>query len=159
MKTRYKLVQSVFWMTLILEAFLFGPACALDLGLASGSYDVTVRLELPHLDTGAATKVTRLCVEAAGENLTLGLGVLSDNNPLAKCPHTKINSSDSGALRFDIVCPGTNRGQASATFDLRGDRFEGRITMKMGGKNMTMTEVQSGHRVGPCPAAAQELSK
>jgi hypothetical protein len=28
--------------------------------------------------------------------------------------------------------------------------FEGRIAMVMGGKNMTMTEVQSGRRVGGC---------
>lgn len=159
MKTRYHLVKAAFWVTLILEAFQSDPVAALDLGLASGAYDVTVRLELPHLDTGTATKVTRLCVEEEAENPTFGLGVLSDNNPLAKCPHTKIDSSDSGVLRFDVVCPGTNTGQASATFDLFEDRFEGRITMKMGGKNMTMTEVQRGHRVGPCPAGAQELSK
>jgi hypothetical protein len=30
------------------------------------------------------------------------------------------------------------------------DRFEGIFDMKMGGKNMTMTERQTGLRVGPC---------
>jgi hypothetical protein len=32
--------------------------------------------------------------------------------------------------------------------------FEGRIAMVMGGKNMTMSEVQTGRRVGSCDPSA-----
>jgi hypothetical protein len=32
--------------------------------------------------------------------------------------------------------------------------FRARIAMTMGAKNMTMTEVQTGRRIGSCPLAA-----
>ncbi len=37
----------------------------------------------------------------------------------------------------------------SAVFRLDHDSYRGRIVMKMGGKNMTMTEHQMGRRMGP----------
>jgi hypothetical protein len=56
-------------------------------------------------------------------------------------------------LTFDLVCEGHNQAIASAKYTLAAQRFDGAIAMKMGGKNMTMTERQSGHRVGACKAA------
>jgi hypothetical protein len=53
-------------------------------------------------------------------------------------------------LRFDILCEGRGAAWASAVYRLMPDAFEGRIAMVMGGKNMTMTEVQSGRRIGAC---------
>jgi len=54
--------------------------------LKPGAYEVEVRLELPHLEKMAATKTATICVENFGGNGDGGLAVLSDNNPLAKCP-------------------------------------------------------------------------
>lgn len=117
--------------------------------LGPGEYDVSVRLELPHLDTTPAMKVATICISAEEVSPNLGLAVLSDNNPLAKCPTSNVQRSG-GVLTFYIICPGVNAASASAVYNLRVDRFDGRINMKMGGKNMTMTEVQSGRRVGDC---------
>jgi hypothetical protein len=79
--------------------------------------------------------------------------VLSANNPLASCPAQNVER-EGAELRFDIRCAGRGAAWAHAVYTLRLAAFEGLIAMVMGGKNMTMTEVQKGRRVGPCDPAA-----
>ena len=75
--------------------------------------------------------------------------MLSGNNPLARCPASNVRR-DGAILRFDILCEGRGVAWARAVYTLEPGAFEGRIAMVMGGKNMTMTEVQTGRRIGPC---------
>lgn len=139
-------------------AMLSGPADAEPAhGLADGLYEVSVRLDLPNLIDGGAAGVAVVCISATAAGGSHGLAVLSDNNPLSHCPVVNVRR-DGMALAFDIVCPGGNAASGRAVFEMRRDRFDGRIAMKMGGKNMTMTETQSGHRVGDCPAVARSPS-
>jgi hypothetical protein len=118
-------------------------------GLLPGRYEVKVRLELRHVAM-ATPKVTTICVTETGNR---GLVVLSENNPLARCPASDIRQ-DGDTLTFAIVCPGGNQAVGSARYTLAPQRFTGVIAMKMGGKNMTMTEYQEGHRVGDCNAGS-----
>jgi len=120
--------------------------------LAAGRYDVDVRLELPHVEDLNMKKTTAICV-MPDDGGSRGLAVLGDNNPLSHCPASNIRQ-DGSILTFDIVCEGTNAARASASYTLSENTFRGRITMKMGGKNMTMSETQVGHRVGACSEAA-----
>lgn len=122
------------------------PARAAEPVLEPGAYTVAVRLELPHLADMAGTATRRLCLD---DSATHGMAILSENNPLARCPVSNVQAAGD-ELGFDIRCEGRNAAQASARYRLSRDRFTGRITMRMGGKNMTMTEVQSGRRTGPC---------
>lgn len=117
--------------------------------LQGGAYEVEVRLELPHIEDRIARKTATVCIADGASDGTSGLAVLSDNNPLADCPARNVRA---GAvwLSFEIVCAGGNAATASAAYMLAADRFEGRIAMKMGGKNMTITETQVGRRIGPC---------
>lgn len=117
--------------------------------LRPGLYEVVVTLELPHLENVAARKTAMICVSDADGNGGRGLVVLSDNNPLAHCPVSNVEERDD-LLTFDIVCQGGNAAIGSAKYVLKADAFEGRIAMKMGGKNMTMSETQRGHRVRDC---------
>jgi uncharacterized protein DUF3617 len=117
--------------------------------LRGGAYEVDVRLGLPHIDK--ARKAAIVCVVDGASDGISGLAILSDNNPLADCPVRNVRLG-ADWLTFDIVCGGGNAAIASATYTLAADRFEGRIAMKMGGKNMTMTETQVGRRIGPCKA-------
>ncbi len=39
---------------------------------------------------------------------------------------------------------------ASASYKISSNGFSGWINMKMGGKNMTMHEIQTGRRIGVC---------
>ncbi|MGH6912843.1 MAG: DUF3617 domain-containing protein [Geminicoccales bacterium] len=126
-----------------------GPTEAL---LQAGSYEVEVRLVLPNAESSAADKTTTICVPNAQEASGAPLPVLSDNNPLAKCPVEDVQRNGA-TLSFDIVCDGRNAAKGRAVYTLMPRRFEGRIAMVMGGKNMTMTEVQAGRRVGSCAVA------
>jgi uncharacterized protein DUF3617 len=117
--------------------------------LQPGEYQVSVRLELPHVeDAGGATKPVSLCMtaDAAGAH---GLRVLSDSNPLRTCPVSNVRRSED-TLTFDIACAGGDAATGAARYTLRPESFEGSIAVKMGGKNMTMIERQSGRRVGGC---------
>ena len=121
--------------------------------LQAGSYDVTYRLELPHVESWAIDKTRTICVADAGAARLAPLPVLSGNNPLATCPAENIRR-EGATLRFDIVCAGRNAARARAAYTLGPDGFKGRIAMVMGAKNMTMTEVQVGRRVGRCDLAS-----
>jgi hypothetical protein len=122
-----------------------------ETALRGGSYEVVVRLDLPHIESrGAKTAV--ICVGEIAAGKAAAFPVLSDNNPLARCPAKNLRR-DGDAILFEIVCDGVNSGKAYALYDLAGDRFQGSIAMTMGGKNMTMTEIQRGRRVGDCAPA------
>jgi hypothetical protein len=121
-------------------------------GLQKGAYEVQVRLELPNVLSRGPDSTRTICLPDAGTNGALP--VLSANNPLAGCPASNV-LRDGAMLRFAILCEGRGAAWAHAVYKLTPDAFEGRIAMVMGGKNMTMTEVQSGRRIGPCaPPAA-----
>lgn len=138
---------SMFAISTILA--IANPSFAADETLLSpGEYEVNMRLELPNIEDMGASKTAKICV-ISGDEGSHGLVVLSDNNPLGKCPVSNIRQ-DADAFRFDIVCPGGNAALGWAKYVLWPDRFDGTIKMKMGGKNMTMTERQTGHRIGAC---------
>jgi Protein of unknown function (DUF3617) len=115
--------------------------------LQDGAYEVRVRLELPNVIAGTATETMTICLPHAENGAPFP--VLSRNNPLARCPASNLER-DGASLRFAILCEGRGAAFARAAYKLMPDAFEGRIAMVMGGKNMTMTEVQSGRRVGDC---------
>ncbi len=144
--------RSAACLALILAA---APSCQAHAGedlLAAGRYDVDVRLELPHVEDLNMKKTTAICLAPDGGDGSRGLTVLGDNNPLSRCPASNVRQ-DGSVLTFDIVCEGTNAARASASYTLSETAFRGRIAMKMGGKNMTMSETQVGRRVGACPEA------
>lgn len=118
--------------------------------LQDGEYEIEVNLELPYILDTHTRKTERLCL-GASQSPAFGLVVLSSNNPLSKCAISDVVRSKD-TLSFDIICPGLNAARANAQYTLKSESFEGRITMKMGGKNMTMTETQTGHRIGDCKA-------
>jgi hypothetical protein len=115
----------------------------------SGLYEITSRLELPHVERWAIDKTTRVCVDGARG---LPLPVLSDNNPFGQCVATALTFAH-GRLEYDIACPGRADASAHAAYDVTPGRFSGRIAMVLGAKNMTMTEVQDAVRMGACETA------
>ncbi|MGX9981771.1 DUF3617 domain-containing protein [Methylobacterium fujisawaense] len=133
-------------LALVLHA---APGLAETLSIRSGAYRVAVRLELPHLANANTETVTQICLSSSAGSNNHGITVLGANNPLANCPISNVYE-DAGQLAFDIFCEGKNAARAKAHYEVRPDDFSGRIVMQMGGKNMTMTEVQTGHRVGAC---------
>ncbi len=130
------------------------PGLAQD-ALRAGRYEVEVGLELPHVDNLNMRGTTSICVGA--ESGHRGLSVLSGNSPLLGCPASDVRQ-EGNRLTFSIVCEGSNTARALAVYTLAGDAFRGRVTMRMGGKNMTMAETQAGRRVGDCQEEATAAS-
>jgi hypothetical protein len=122
--------------------------------LQSGSYEVTYRLEVPHVEEWAVDSTVRICIRNAKRT---ALPVLSVNNPLSKCPASNIRQSGE-TLSFDIKCKEREGARAKAVYRLKPNQFQGRIAMTMGGKNMTFVEVQSGHRIGSCMLAGDPIN-
>lgn len=141
-------------ISIVLAWFLPGLAHAGETNalLRAGAYEVDVRLEIPNVINWSAAKTATICIPAAERANEPPLPVLSDNNPFADCPARNVRR-EGRSLTFEIVCDGLNMARARAAFTLAESRFDGRIAMVMGGKNMTMTEAQSGRRIGGCRGA------
>jgi hypothetical protein len=124
-----------------------------------GIYEITARLELPHLERWAVDKTTIVCLPNVRSGNALPIPVVSANNPFAKCSAVNL-TADSPKLEYDIVCPGRGAAKGHATYILSTETFSGRVAMVMGGKNMTMTEVQQARRIGECgPAVLGSTAK
>jgi hypothetical protein len=118
----------------------------------SGSYEVTARLELPHLERWGVDKTTIICLSNFRNPDAIPVPVVSANNPFAKCSATNL-VADGSKLEYDIVCPERGAARGHAVYELSTNAFIGRIAMVMGAKNMTMTEVQRARRIGECSPA------
>jgi len=135
---------------------LAGSGEAGEASLQAGAYAIRHRLELPHVERWAVERIDVACIPE-----TLGseppepmLPILSANMPFKRCIAKAWQLSDR-RLDYDIVCPGRGAAKAHASYVLSGDGFTARIFMTMGAKNMTMTEVQSGRRLGSCAVASR----
>jgi Protein of unknown function (DUF3617) len=118
-----------------------------------GSYEITARLELPHLERWAVDKAMIACLIGSRSGDELPVPVVSANNPFAKCTAANF-TTDGSKLEYDIVCPGRGAARGHASYTLSPDKFSGRVVMVMGAKNMTMTEVQQARRIGECSPVA-----
>jgi len=115
----------------------------------TGSYEITARLELPHLERWAVDKTAIICLPPALNNNEVPIPIVSANNPYAKCSAKNL-TVQSNKLEYDIVCPERGAAKGHAVYILAGDAFSGRVAMVLGAKNMTMTEVQQARRIGNC---------
>jgi hypothetical protein len=115
----------------------------------TGSYEITARLELPHLERWALDKTTIICLPPSVGDDKIPFPIVSANNPFAKCSAANL-MTQTPKLEYDIVCPGRGAAKGHATYLVSDDTFAGRVAMVLGAKNMTMTEVQQGRRIGNC---------
>ncbi len=128
-------------------------ATAADRTLEAGAYVIRYRLELPHVERWAVDKTDTACLAGMPSAGRTHLPILSANMPFKGCM-TRALRSTGKVLDYDIVCPGRGAAKAHAVYTLTDGGFEARIFMTMGGKNMTMTEVQQGRRSGTCAVAS-----
>jgi hypothetical protein len=139
-----------FVSALVLFAMAAQPdsVCAATSWPQSGSYEVTARLELPHLERWSVDKTTIVCLRDSRSS-KIPIPVLSANNPFAKCAASNL-VIDGPKLEYDIVCPERGAAKGHAVYMFSAGTFSGRVAMVMGAKNMTMTEIQYGRWIGEC---------
>ena len=123
-------------------------------GLRSGLYEIEYSLELPHLERYAIVRSATFCIDARRHAFGPPIPVMGANNAFEGCAVENLRSSGS-FMAYDIACRGRDAARAHALYRKDGDTFKGRVAMIMGAKNMTMTEVQAGRRLGNCSLAAQ----
>ena len=128
------------------------PLRAHALSPRGGLYELTARLELPHLERWGVDKTATICLPNSLKPGEIPVPVVSANNPFAKCSATNV-IADGLKLEYDIVCPERGSARAHAIYKVSFDAFTGRVAMVMGAKNMTMTELQHARRIGECISA------
>jgi hypothetical protein len=124
-------------------------AGAAEPALEPGLYLVEVRISLPNVQDTAPPLFVQRCIGPSDLGSGQAFAVLSDN-PLKVCALVDYAATADSAV-YRIVCPGPNRGSAVGAFETTATTYRGSIKMNMGGKNMTMSEVQAAKRVGECP--------
>ncbi|MEM8952229.1 MAG: DUF3617 family protein [Pseudomonadota bacterium] len=137
-------------LAFLIAASLSGAANAEDLRLEDGLYEVIYRLELPHLEPHAVDRTATICIDQDNRELHLPpIPLLSQNDVFADC-QIENAAEETDGFSYDIACTGRGAARATATYAIDADRFKSRITITQGAKNMTMTEVQRGRRLGRC---------
>ena len=143
-------LASTISLLLILGA---GPVAAEPV-IGAGLYEVSYRLELPHLERYAMTRKKTVCIGDSRKPAVLPLPIFGDNDAFSDCAVVN-RQSGQRFLSYNIVCPGRAAEKATATYRFARGGFHGRVEMVLGAKNMTMTEVQSGRRLQSCSLASK----
>jgi hypothetical protein len=134
----------------LIALVLAGDLLAAEIPIEDGLYEVQFRLELPHLETHAVDQKTTICIDK-GSPRRHGppLPLLSQSEIFSGCRIENIRQSEAG-FSYDIACEGRGAARAIAVYAFSADAFSSRISITQGAKNMTMTEVQRGRRLGRC---------
>ncbi len=142
-------LRQAIWAVLI--AVLPGNAVLADkASLEDGLYEVHFRLELPHLEKYAIDQKTTICVDQGTPQWhDPPVPLLSQNDIFETCRIENVRK-DSAGFSYEIVCPGRGSARAIADYVTTPNQFKSRVSIMQGAKNMTMTEVQSGRRIGSC---------
>ncbi len=115
-------------------------------GLAHGAYRVAVHIALPNVETRDYDFETVICWRGTADP-AMPLGPLGPG-PLATCPAEARETEEGVAVT--TACPGPNAGFAIADYRRTPDGFSGQVQMNLGGKNMTLAELQRATRTGDC---------
>ena len=138
---------------------LVGVVVALGLGASSaastvsveaGLYELTAQTVLPHLEESLryATTRSRLCL---GTQEASALFPLLRHEAFAGCSLVHESSSE-GEAHFSLRCDNPQAATGAAHFALQSGGFQAVLYIKMGGKNMTLSQRLSAPRLGACTA-------
>lgn len=109
-----------------------------------GRYRVEVSVTIPNVDVTNAAFVTEIVWNGPADP-AIALGPLGPG-PLRNCPSEAFEYPD--RLVIETRCAGPNAGFATSVYRPTEGGFQGTVEMNMGGKNMTVGEVQRGSRLG-----------
>lgn len=121
---------------------------AAPVALPTGEYDITLQTVLPHLEEALryATTHARLCLVAPDAT---GIFPLLRHQASTGCSLVP-SAEGSDGLRFDLQCANREAATGSAVFAVDAGQVSGVLEVKMGGKNMTLSQRFQGRRTGPC---------
>jgi uncharacterized protein DUF3617 len=136
-------------MTLAAAASLLCAALwASDEALVPGTYEITARTVMPHLEENLryATTRERRCLR--GEELASVFPILRHHS-LEGCK-LGAETRSGGTIRYVLACASPQVATGAARLDAAPDRIIGNLEIKMGGKNMTFSQRIDAVRHGDC---------
>jgi len=139
------------WLGGLLAAASLSANAAAPVAIPPGEYDLTTQTLLPHLEEALryATTRTRQCLR---EPDATGMFPLLQHPAFVGCNLVRKAEVGDG-LHFTLQCLNAEAASGSAVFELGASHFSAVLDLKMGGKNMTLSQRLHGPRVGPCPEA------
>jgi hypothetical protein len=117
--------------------------------LAPGHYDVVAQTVLPNLEESLryATTRSRRCL---GNEPADTLFPILLHPAFAGCTLVR-QEGRRDEWNFTLTCSNPEAASGSATLLIEAQRFDATLDLKMGGKNMTLSQRVSGTRRGECP--------
>ena len=115
-----------------------------------GLYEVTAQTVLPHLEESLryATTRSRQCL---GTQDAAALFPLLRHEAFAGCS-LEHESSSGGEAHFSLRCNNPQAATGAAHFAMQAGGFQAVLHIKMGGKNMTLSQRLGAPRLGACTA-------
>jgi len=130
---------------------LFGlcsPAPASTVSVAPGLYELTAQTVLPHLEENLRYATTRSS-ECLGTQEASALFPLLRHEAFAGCSLVHESSTETQA-HFSLRCSNPQAATGAAHFALQPGGFQAVLYVKMGGKNMTLSQRLTAPRLGAC---------
>lgn len=137
------------WLAGLLAATCLPAQGVERVAIPDGEYDLTAQTVLPHLEEALryATTRARQCLR---EPDATGLFPLLLHPAFAGCRLVRDAQAGDG-LHFALRCANPQAASGLAVFAVEGGSLSAVLELKMGGKNMTLSQRIHGPRVGPCP--------
>lgn len=130
-------------------AFLFVPANADPVSIPPGLYELTAQTVLPHLEENLryTTTTSRRCL---GTEEATSLFPLLMLKAFAGCALEPVEPGTERA--YKLACKNPETATGVATFNVEAHRLRAVLELKMGGKNMTLSQRITAPRLGACAA-------
>lgn len=127
---------------------LGASSLASTVSVEPGLYELTAQTVMPHLEEPLryATTSSRQCV---GTQEASALFPLLRHEAFAGCSLVREASSDTEA-DFSLRCADPQAATGAAHFTLQPREFHAVLDVKMGGKNMTLSQRLTALRLGAC---------
>lgn len=141
---------SKFGLEAIVVIFLSLPAFgshAADYAVPAGRYSIESQMVLPHMEE--MRRIHKRVDACVGPGEVARLFPVFNQPALTGCAllHT---ISDKETAYFQLECAGVNGASGNASLNLEGERIHGTLIAKMGGKNMTFSQIVNAQRRGSC---------
>ena len=124
------------------------PTSTDTLTVAAGLYDITTETVLPHLEDNLRDAKTRT-QQCLGRPNATSLFPLLRHQAFTGCALTRHGARDDEET-FTLVCANPQAATGQARFRVGAASLEGVLELKMGGKNMTLSQRIRGPRIGAC---------
>jgi hypothetical protein len=135
----------------LLAALSLSGIAATTVAVPAGEYDLTTETLLPHLEEALryATTRARQCLH---EPDATGVFPLLRHQAFTGCALVPRAQASDG-LHFTLHCANPEAASGSAVFAFDAGHVTAVLDLKMGGKNMTLSQRITGPRVGECAQA------